>query len=152
MNFQANWQISGASFDSSANAFIKSAQYATNSKNLKKHEALLNKTFKENINRYITLSGVEGDNLSDAFSLHINSQGINFVNTEPLITQRYEYGYYEGSNDTNEEYYEEYMIQTSPKYYIRPAIRDTLNDIGRIMLEDAKKEYNRLKEHKDETL
>lgn len=152
MSSQANWHVSGTKFDSSANAFIKSAQYAVSSRNLKKHEALLDKTFKENINRYIALSGIEGDNLSDVFSLQVNGQGINFVNTEPLITQRYEYGYYEGSKDTNEEYYEEYMIQTSPQYYIRPAIQDTLNTVGQIMLEDAKQEYNHLKEHQDETL
>lgn len=152
MNFQANWRISGVNFDSSSNAFIKSAEYAINVKNLKKHEAYFNKTFKENIDRYMALSGMEADNLSDVFSLNINSKGINFVNTEPLVTQRYEYGYYEGSNDTNEEYYEEYMIETSPKYYIRPAIQKTLKDIGQIMLEEAKKEYNLLKERQDETL
>ena len=112
----------------------------------------LNKTFKENINKYMNLSGIEADNLSDVFLLQINDNGINFVNTEPLITQRYEYGYYEGSKDTNEEYYEEYMIQTSPKYYIRPAIQDTLNSVGQIIINDAKKEYNHLKEYKDETL
>lgn len=152
MSFQTSWHISGVSFDSSVNAFIKSAQYASNSKNLKKHEAFLNKTFKENINKYMNLSGIEADNLSDVFLLQINDNGINFVNTEPLITQRYEYGYYEGSKDTNEEYYEEYMIQTSPKYYIRPAIQDTLNSVGQIIINDAKKEYNHLKEYKDETL
>ena len=42
---------------------------------------------------------------------------------------------------TNEEYYEEYMIQTSPRYFIRPAIQETLNDIGQILLDEAKKEY-----------
>lgn len=151
MNINANWHMSGTSFDSSANAFIKSAQYATSTKNLKKYESYLNKTFKENINTNMRRSGVEADNISDAFTLTIDN-GINFINTEPLITQRYEYGYYDGSKDTNEEYYEEYMIQTSPRYYIRPAIQETLNQAGQIMLEDAKKEYNSLKERQDEIL
>jgi len=89
-------------------------------------------------------AGMDSDNLQDVFSLRINSNGINFINTEPLITQRYEYGYYEDSKDQNsndENYYEEYMIQTSPKYFIRPSIEQSINDIGWIMLEEAKKEY-----------
>lgn len=153
MNFKTYWHASGMNFDSSAEAFIRSAQYASNNKNLKKHEARLNKIFKENINKYMSLSGVEADNFSEVFSLNISSNGnINFVNTEPLVTQRYEYGYYEGSNDTNEEYYEEYMIQTSPRYYIRPAIQETLQDIKHIILADAKREYNALKQNQDEIL
>ena len=152
MNFQASWHASGISFESSSNAFIKSAQYISDTRNLKKHEAYFNKIFKENINKNMQRSGMESDNLSDVFELQIHSQGINFINTEPLITQRYEYGYYEGSKDTNEEYYEEYMIQTSPRYFIRPAIQETLNDVGNIMLEEAKKQYTLLRERQDETL
>lgn len=152
MSFTANWHISGTSFDSSSNAFIKSAQYAVSNKTLKKHELLLNKVFKENIDTNMRRSGVDADNLSDVFSLQINGNGINFVNTAPLITQRYEYGYYDGSKDTNEEYYEEYMIQTSPRYFIRPAIEETMNTIGGLLLEEAKKEYTILRENRDEIL
>lgn len=151
MSIDANWQISGVNFDSSANAFIKSAQYATNTSNLKRHESYLNSVFKENINTNIRRAGIEADNISDAFSLTIDS-GINFINTEPLVTQRYEYGYYDGSKNTDEEYYEEYMIQTSPRYYIRPAIQETLTQIGQVMLEDAKKEYTLLRTNREETL
>jgi hypothetical protein len=64
-----------------------------------------------------------------------------FVNTAPLVTQRYEYGYYLGSNDTNEEYYEEYMIQTSPRYFIRPAIQESLNEVGQLIIHEINEEY-----------
>ena len=151
MSINANWQISGVNFDSSADAFIKSAQYAINTSNLKQHESYLNSVFKENIDVNIRRAGIEADNLSEAFSLTIGN-GINFINTEPLVTQRYEYGYYDGSKDTNEEYYEEYMIQTSPRYYIRPAIQETLIQVGRVMLEDAKKEYTSLRTNREEFL
>ena len=152
MNFQAKWHVSGVDFDDSAKAFIQSAQYATSSHNLKKHESVFNKSFKKHISENARRSGIEADNFADVFTLKINQGGINFVNIEPLITQRYEYGYYLGSNDTNEEYYEEYMIQTSPRYFLRPAIQETLNDIRDVILEDAKKEYNALKEYRDEFL
>lgn len=142
MSFNANWDIQGVSFEKSSGAFIKSAQIASNPRTLKKYQNTLNQNFKEYLQKNMYLSGIEADNLSDVFELQINNDGVVFVNTEPLITQRYEYGYYDGSKDTNEEYYEEYMIQTSPRYFIRPAIQESLNDIGHIMLEEAKKEYN----------
>ena len=44
--------------------------------------------------------GIDADNFADVFELKINNGEINFVNTAPLINQRYEYGYYNGSNDT----------------------------------------------------
>ena len=141
MSFEANWDISGTKFENSSNAFIKSAKKVTSKNALKKYEGKLNQTFKENISKYIYQSGIAGENFSDVFSLVISNNSIQFVNTAPLITQRYEYGYYDGSKDTNEEYYEEYMIQTAPRYFIRPAIQDTMNDVSRIMLEEAKREY-----------
>lgn len=142
MTINAQWDIKGARFENSSQAFIKSAQVASNPNNLKKYQSALNKNFKQYLQDNMRRSGIEADNLADVFELQINSNSINFINTEPLITQRYEYGYYNGPNDTNEEYYEEYMIQTSPRYFIRPAIQESLNDIGRTMLEEAKREYN----------
>ena len=141
MSFQAEWEVSGTTVDVAGDAFTKSAQKVID--NLKKHEDKFNKIFKENITTNMRRSGVDADNFADAFELRIGHHNINFINTAPLVTQRYEYGYYDGSKDTNEEYYEEYMVQTSPRYFIRPAIQETLNEIGHIMLEEAKKEYNR---------
>jgi len=144
MTVNASWSISGIKFKNSTDAFIKSAQIATNTKTLKKYQQALDKNFKQYIQDNMSRAGMDSDNLQDVFSLRINSNGINFINTEPLITQRYEYGYYEDSKDQNsndENYYEEYMIQTSPKYFIRPSIEQSINDIGWIMLEEAKKEY-----------
>lgn len=141
MSFETSWEMSGTSISKASTAFTQSAQKAI--KNLRKHESLINKNFKESITTNAMRSGIEADNLSDVFSVQIDNGNINFINTSPLITQRYEYGYYDGSNDTNEEYYEEYMIQTSPKYFIRPAIQQSMSNIGQLLLEEAKKEYNR---------
>ena len=41
----------------------------------------------------------------------------------------------------NEEYYEEYMIQTSPRYFIRPSIQQSLNEIGQLMIKEVNDEY-----------
>ena len=40
-----------------------------------------------------------------------------------------------------EEYYEEYMIQTSPRYFIRPAIQESMNEIGKLIIQEANNEY-----------
>lgn len=140
MSFQASWETSGTDINTANTAFTKSIQKSI--KNLKKHEDELNKIFKENIYSNMIRVGVDADNFSDVFELKIEDGNINFINTAPLVTQRYEYGYYDGSKDTTEEYYEEYMVQTSPKYFIRPSIEETLDDVGRIMLNEAKREYS----------
>lgn len=140
MSFNTTWNISGTSLDKAGTKFVQSSKKAIS--NLKKHEDKLNKLFKEHINANMQRSGIDADNFADVFMLKIDKSSINFVNTEPLVTQRYEYGYYNGSNDTNEEYYEEYMIQTSPRYFIRPSIQESLNDIGQTLLNEAKQEYN----------
>ena len=141
MSFQANWEVSGTTVDIAGKKFTQSAK--TSISNLKKHEGEFNRIFKEHIYTNMIRSGIDADNFSDVFKLEVNHGDINFINTAPLITQRYEYGYYNGPNDTNEEYYEEYMVQTSPRYFIRPAIQETLQDIGNVILNEAKKEYDK---------
>ena len=113
MTIDANWKISGIKFENSANAFVTSAQIATSTSTLKKHQNTLNKNFKQYIQDNMLRAGMDADNLHDVFSMEINGNGINFINTEPLITQRYEYGYYEeypkDKNNNEDEYYEEYI-------------------------------------------
>lgn len=141
MSITTKWTVSGTTLDSAADALTKSAQAITNGKALKKYESRLNKNFKENIRTNLRRSGLEADKFDDVFFLKISSGNIIFTNTDPLITQRYEYGYYLGSNDTNEEYYEEYMIQTSPRYFIRPAIQESMHEIEQLIKQEMNKEY-----------
>ena len=141
MNYNASWQVSGTKLEDSATALTKAVNSITSTKALKKYESKLNKSFQENIRANLRRSGLEADNFDDVFFLKISSGKISFINTDPLVTQRYEYGYYNGSNDTNEEYYEEYMIQTSPRYFIRPAIQESMNEIGQLIIQEANNEY-----------
>lgn len=141
MKNNVSWTISGTKLEDSANAMVKAVDAATSIKNLKKYESELNKNFQKNIRANLRRAGLEADNFNDIFFLKISNGRISFVNTAPLVTQRYEYGYYNGSKDTNEEYYEEYMIQTSPRYFIRPAIQESLKEIGELMIQEANEEY-----------
>lgn len=141
MSYNTSWKVSGTRLEDSATALTKAVNAITSTKALKKYESRLNKNFQENIRANLRRSGLEADNFDDIFFLKISSGNINFLNTDPLVTQRYEYGYYNGTNDTNEEYYEEYMIQTSPRYFIRPAIQESMNEIAQLMIQEANKEY-----------
>ena len=141
MSYNASWSVSGTKLEDSAVALSKAVNAVTNTKALQKYENRLNKNFKENIRANLRRSGLEADNFDDVFFLRISSGKISFINTEPLVTQRYEYGYYNGTNDTNEEYYEEYMIQTSPRYFIRPAIQESMNEIGQLIIQEVTNEY-----------
>lgn len=141
MSYQASWTVSGTKLEDSANALTTAVNAITSTKALKKYESKLNKNFQENIRANLRRAGLEADNFDDVFFLKISNGQINFINTDPLVTQRYEYGYYNGSHDTNEEYYEEYMVQTSPRYFIRPAIQESLNEIGQLIIQEANDEY-----------
>ena len=33
------------------------------------------------------------------------------------------------------------MIQTSPRYFIRPAIQESMNEIGKLIIQEANNEY-----------
>ena len=146
MSFQASWQVSGTTLNDSSKALSKAIESVVSGQNLKKYESRLNHSFKEHIRDNLRRSGIDADNFDDVFLLKISNGNINFINTEPLVTQRYEYGYYDGSHDTNEEYYEEYMIQTSPRYFIRPSIQESLNEIGQLMIREVNDEY--MKNHR----
>lgn len=141
MSYKTSWKVSGTKLEDSATALTAAVNSVTSTKTLKKYESRLNRNFQENIRVNLRRSGLEADNFDDIFFLKISSGKINFVNTDPLVTQRYEYGYYDGSNDTNEEYYEEYMVQTSPRYFIRPAIQESMNEIGQLMIQETNNEY-----------
>ena len=141
MSYQAKWSVFGTKLEDSAAALSKAVQSVSSTKTLKKYENRLNKSFQENIRTNLRRSGIEADNFDDVFFVKISNGNISFVNTAPLVTQRYEYGYYNGSNDTNEEYYEEYIIQTSPRYFIRPAIQETLDEIGQLIIQETNDEY-----------
>lgn len=128
---------SGTDIVTAKNKFIKSSHQAIN--NLKIHQGELNQIFQNNIHKHSTRAGINLD-LSETFHVVISNGNISFIDTEPLITQRYEYGYYSlDENDIDDEY--DYFI-TGPRYFIRPAINETLQTVGNFLLNDAKKSYN----------
>ena len=45
-------------------------------------------------------------------------------------------------NKNDDEYYDEpYMVETSPRYFIRPAIEETLQEVGILINQELKEQY-----------
>lgn len=130
---------SGTDIIEAKDKFIKSTNVAIN--NLQSHQFELNQIFRNNITQNATRAGIDID-FFDSFQLKVKNNHINFINMEPLTTQRYEYGY--DTQEDDDESIDDVFIETGPRYFIRPAINDTLQYIGYILLNDAKKSYNNI--------
>lgn len=131
MTYKASWTISGTKLDDSAEALKRATNAALNTSNLKKYENELNQHFQDNIKNNLRRSGLNVDKFDNIFFLSIDDD-IVFTNTNPLITHKYEYGYYNNNDDT---------IQTSPKYFIRPSIQESMNEIGNLIIQKTNQEY-----------
>lgn len=138
MTFEANWVISGSSIESSSNAFMNAVNQIKDGKVLKKYENQLNQHFKQYVRENLRRSGLEDKNFENSLFLSISGGKITFTNSNPIITERYEYGYSD-FDDNNEDF--GYAFETSPRYFIRPAVEQSLNEIGNLLIEEANKEY-----------
>lgn len=141
MSFKAKWSVSGTTIENSVDALTKSVAQITDGNALKKYEAHLNKSLRENIQNNMRRAGIGDKNFDEAFLLRIANGSIIFTNTSPLITQRYEYGYYDNNKNDDEYYDEAYMVETSPRYFIRPAIQETLQEVGNLINQELKNQY-----------
>jgi hypothetical protein len=142
MSVKTNWTATGVKLEDSIDSFMKSVQHVSNSQVLKKYENRLNKSFKENIRRNLRQAGIGDRQFDEVFFLKITNNGVVFTNTDPLITQRYEYGYYESNKTSSDEYYDDsYMIGTSPRYFIRPAMQKTMQEVGELLIQEANQYY-----------
>ena len=70
-------------------------------------------------------------NVEDVFSLDIVNNSLTITNSDPLITELYEYGY---DDDELDEI-------ITPRYYIRPAIKKLSNDLMKLIGQEIKDEY-----------
>ena len=73
------------------------------------------------------------------FFINIVGNSIIFGNTNPVVANRYEYGW----SDDDDYSSNDYLMNTSPRYYIRPAIEQVAEELGTILIQDMYKEYDR---------
>lgn len=140
MTVYCKLDVSGRSIQTSAHAFVKSAKTVANTNHLKQYQNILNSNFQRYLTQYMHRAGIEDiDDLEKSFYINIIGNSIIFGNTQPIIANRYEYGW-EEDDDYDED---EYSISTSPRYYIRPAVRRITEDIAEILTKDAFHEYDK---------
>lgn len=138
MSFEAKWTISGSSFDDSSQAFIDAVNEVGDGKILKKYEKQLNKNFQEYLRENLRRAGLEDLNLEQSLFLSIVNGKIVYSNTNPIVTERYEYGFVDIDLDDDDL---GYYFESAPRYFIRPAIDQSLNEIGNLLLDEANRIY-----------
>lgn len=140
MTVQCKLEVSGTPIESSARAFTQSIDKVANIRHIKRYKTLLNHNFQQYIRENMYRVGMENvDDLEKEFFINIVGNSIIFGNTNPVVANRYEYGW----SDDDDYSSNDYLMNTSPRYYIRPAIEQVAEELGTILIQDMYKEYDR---------
>lgn len=138
MSIQCKLEISGTPVQSSIANFTNTVEKVISAKYISKYKSTLNHNFQQYIRDNMYRSGMENvQDLEKTFFVNIIGNSIVFGTTEPLIANKYEYGWEEG-DDYDED---NYLIGTSPRYYIRPAIDKIMAELGKRLSEDVYHDY-----------
>lgn len=139
MSIQCKLAISGTPVESSVYSFTKSVNKIANATYIKRYQNTLNKQFQQYIRDNMYRAGMEGvEDLEKTFFMSVIGNSIVFGTTEPLIANKYEYGW-----EDDDDYEDEYTMSTSPRYYIRPAIERIARELGAQLLRDMYQEYDK---------
>lgn len=138
MTIQCRVSVSGTPADVSVRNFTQSIEKGISSQYIKKYQNTLTNDFQRYISDNMRRAGMEGvQDLEKTFFVNITGQGIVFGTTEPLIANRYEYGW-ESDDDYDES---DYAISTSPRYFMRPAIYKVMQKLGARIKQDIYEDY-----------
>lgn len=132
--------VSGVDIDKRAKAFGNAINKVATGTHCKKHQNLLSANFRRYLEKNIKRAGIYEDDIEDSFYVRIVGNRIQFGNTNALVTNKYEYGWEDDIDD--DDYMSDY-ISMSPRYFIRPAIRQVANDLTEILKQDVYKEYEK---------
>ena len=130
MTVNCKVQMQGFSVESSFKRLNKAIQKSTSPEKLSKYQSIL----EPKLYNYLKAGADKGEvpiNVEDVFSLDIVNNSLTITNSDPLITELYEYGY-------DDEELDEII---PPRYYIRPAIKKLSNDLMKLIGQEIKDEY-----------
>ena len=140
MSIVCKLQVSGTPIQTSVGNFTNAIEEVISSKHISKYQNMLNHDFQQYIRNNMYRSGMENvQDLEKTFFVNIVGNSIVFGTTEPLIANKYEYGW-EEDDDYDED---NYLMSTSPRYYIRPAINKIMNDLGERLSQDIYHDYSK---------
>ena len=125
MPFECTVTMSGIPPQKSHNAFIQSYLQTSQPKYYKKHEKRIEEFFKAKLTQSIQQAQVPSF-LDKTFHINFKNDGIYFKSTSKAAL-KYEFG----------------SGNIPPKHFIEPAIKETANEVSKIMITDAINLYNR---------
>lgn len=144
MTIECNLQVSGTPIEDSAKAFTQSIKKIADARYIKQYKTLLNNNFQQYIRNNMHRVGMEDvEDLEKEFYVNIVGNSIIFGNTNPIVANRYEYGWDDDEDSDNDYSDDDYLMSTSPRYYIRPAIEQVAQELGTVLLQDLYKEYDK---------
>lgn len=140
MTIYCKLAVSGTPVTTSIANFTNAIENVINSGYMKRYENMLNNNFRQYIRNNMYRAGMEDvQDLEKTFFVNIANNTIIFGTTEPLIANRYEYGW-EDDDDYDED---EYLMSTSPRYYIRPAINKIFDELKAQITQDIYRDYEK---------
>lgn len=123
-------RMNGVSLEDSFQRFSESIENAISPEAISKYKSVL----QANLHNYLKQNASRADvpiDVEDIFSVEILNNDITISNTNPYLTDKYEYGYSDGED----------II--TPRYYIRPAIDKFSDDLKNLVQEEINNEYER---------
>lgn len=123
-------KMQGVPVDDSFGRLKKAIQQAVSLDKLSKYQSIL----EPKLYNYLKSGAERGDvpiDVEDVFSLDIIDNTLTIVNSDPLISELYEYGY--DDDDVDE------II--APRYYIRPAVKKLSDDLLELLRKEVVDEY-----------
>lgn len=122
-------------------SFQKSLNKAISPARLKKNKTRWNKKFQGYIRKNAQRSGIVDTDFEKIFDLSVVGNKIIITNNEPIVVNRWEYGW---EDDIEDEEAGDYASVFTPRYFVRPAlemlIQDIISDIERDTYSDYEKE------------
>jgi len=130
MTVDCKVKMEGVPVEDSFGRLNKAIQKATNPEKLSKYQSVLEPKLYNYLRAGADIGEVPID-VEDVFSLDIINNSLAVTNSDPLITELYEYGY---DDDELDEI-------ITPRYYIRPAMKKLSNDLIKLLEQEVEDEY-----------
>lgn len=136
----------GTSPTKNIKALSKSIDKVSKNKSFrKKHKSKWQHFFLNALHRYASRANVPSE-IVDSFYLDVSGNGLAVKSSKFLQAQQFEYGWDDDVDDNDYSSLTDYSMTLStmsPRYYIRPALRDLEEEIGKAIEEEVWKEYEK---------
>ena len=121
-------------------SFEKNLNKAISPARLKKNKTNWNKRFQSYIKKNAQRAGIYETDFEKIFNITMVGDKIVISNTDPIVVNRYEYGW---EDDIEDEANGEYATVFTPRYFVRPALEQLIEDILQEVERDVYSNYDK---------